>query len=153
MLIGEKVLLQWGNVEERMQGGWERKLRSSSFFYQNMASRARKKRTNPLVHKKEKKEQIPLSVFPLRPSGPAAGTLPSLTSKVLFFILRPLWIISWRQCPRVRPRRHATQRARSEIFKLSLYRAPGRPGASAAHGHGGHWQTRTQPERNGSHWY
>ena len=58
--------------------------------------------------------------FPLWPSSPAAGTLPSLTSKVLLFILRPLGIISWRPCPRVRPRRHATQRARSEIFKLSL---------------------------------
>ena len=33
-------------------------------------------------------EQVPL-FFPLRPSGPAAGTSPSLTSKVLF-ILRPL---------------------------------------------------------------
>ena len=44
-----------------------------------------------------------------------------LTSKVLLFILRPLGIISWRPCPRVRPRRHATQRVRrSEIFKLSL---------------------------------
>ena len=35
----------------------------------------------------------------------------------LFFISLPL---GRRQCPRVLPRRHATQRARSEIFKLSL---------------------------------
>ena len=50
MLIVEEVLLQWGYVEERMRDGWERKARSSSFFYQNMASRARKKKsTNPLV--------------------------------------------------------------------------------------------------------
>ena len=36
-------------------------------------------------------------------------------------IPRPLGIISRRPCTRVprRPRRHATQRARSEIFKLS----------------------------------
>ena len=46
---------------------------------------------------------------------------PGFTSKVLLFILRPLGIISWRPCPRVRPRRRATQRARSEIFtELSL---------------------------------
>ena len=48
-------------------------------------------------------------------------------SKVLLFILRPLGIISWRPCPRVRPRRHATQRARSEIFKLSLAGICGKP--------------------------
>ena len=44
------------------------------------------------------------------------------TSKVLLFILRLLGIIFWprRPCPRARPRNHATQQARSEIFKLSL---------------------------------
>ena len=36
------------------------------------------------------------------------GTSPSLTSKVLLFILRPLGIISWRPCPR----RGAAQEAR-----------------------------------------
>ena len=43
-------------------------------------------------------------------------------SKVLFFIPRPLGIISRRPrpFPLVLPRWHATQRARSEIFKLSL---------------------------------
>ena len=41
----------------------------------------------------KKNEQIPL-FSPLRPSGPAAGTLPLLTSKVLLLILRPLGIIS-----------------------------------------------------------
>ena len=46
--------------------------------------------------------------------GHAAGRSPSPTSKVLLFIPRPLGIISRRPCPRVRPRRHATQRARSE---------------------------------------
>ena len=73
------------------------------------------------MQSERKNEQVPL-FFPLRPSGPAAGTSPSLTSKVLLFILRPLGIISWRPCPRVRPRRHATRRARrrSEIFKQSL---------------------------------
>ena len=60
------------------------------------------------------------------PGPAAAGTSPS---KVLLFILRPLGIISWRPCTRVRPRRHATQRARSEIFKLSLSRpGPSPPG-------------------------
>ena len=111
-LIAEELrrksrLLQWGNVEERMRDGWERKVRSSSFFYQNMASRAREKNL----------------FFPLRPSSPAAGTSPLLTSKVLLFILRPLGSIDpggRALGPRVRPRRHATQRTRSGIFKLSV---------------------------------
>ena len=81
-----------------MRDGWERKVRSSSFFYQNMVSSARKK------------EQIPL-FFPLRPSGPAAGTSPSLTSKVLLFILRQLGIISWRP-PTVTVPSGAAQEAR-----------------------------------------
>ena len=38
----------------------------------------------------------------------------------------PLGIISQLPCPRVRPRRHATQRARSETFKLSLTLDPAR---------------------------
>ena len=42
-LIVEEVLLQRGNIEDRMREGRERKVRSSSFFYQNTASRARKK--------------------------------------------------------------------------------------------------------------
>ena len=71
------------------------------------------------MNKSQKNEQVSL-FFPMLPSGPAAGTSLLLTSKVLLFILRPLGILSWRPCPRVRPRRHATQRARSEIFKLSL---------------------------------
>ena len=120
-----------------MRDGWERKVRSSSFFYQNMASRAREKRTYP----------GPL-FFPQRPSGPAAGTSPSLrltvTSKVLLFILRPLGIISWRPCPRVRPRRHATQRARRrwEIFKLSL-------SATGMHSHGASARLRAAAGRRG----
>ena len=65
----------------------------------------------------QRNEQIPGSS---RCGGHAAGTSPSPTSKVLLFIPRKLGIISRRPCPRVLPRRHATQRARSEIFKLSL---------------------------------
>ena len=38
--IVEEMLLQWGNVEGRMWDGRESKVRSSSFFYQNMVSTA-----------------------------------------------------------------------------------------------------------------
>ena len=95
-------------VSQSLAAARARQVRSSSFFYRNMESRAR-----------ETNEQIPL-FLPLRPGGPAARTSPSPTSKVSLFIPRPLGITSRRPCLRVRPRRHATQRARSEIFKLPL---------------------------------
>ena len=74
-----------------------------------------------------KNEQIPL-FFPLRRSGPAAGTSPpSLTSKVLLFILPTEsaardYILPVAAVPSgaAQARRHATRRVRSEIFKLSL---------------------------------
>ena len=44
------------------------------------------RRINNNTFEKEKKEQVPL-FFPLRPSGPAAGTSRLLTSKVLLFIM------------------------------------------------------------------
>ena len=84
-------------------------------LYTSAGSRIQKRR----FHVINKNEQIPL-FLPLLPGGHAAGTSPSLTSKVLLFIHQQLWIISQQPCPRVQPRRHATQLARSEIFKLSL---------------------------------
>ena len=108
---------------------------------QNMASRA------------GKKEQIPL-FFPLRPSGPAAGTSPLLTSKVLLFILRQLGIISWRPSralgSRVRPGgtqpsghartrrysschcRHCRPRRRSDGLAARPAPTPGAVGLAAA---------------------
>ena len=67
-------MLQLVSVEERMQDGWEREERSSSFFYQNVASRA-----------SEKNEQIPL-FFPLQPGGYAAGNQPYATLDIVFSI-------------------------------------------------------------------
>ena len=75
----------------------------------------------------EKNEQIPL-FFPLRPSGPAAGTSPLLTSKVLLFILRQLGIISWRPCPRVRPTEEARYLAGTVTETLGDIQAVTAPG-------------------------
>ena len=70
---------------------------------------------------KRNNKQIPL-ILPLRPGGHAAGTSPSPTSQVLLFIQESSadrdYITA--AVPRVLPRRQATKRARSEIFKLSL---------------------------------
>ena len=93
-----------------------RKIEFRGFFYQNMASSLR-------ASEKMNISPCSSSRVPLRPSGPAAGTSPLLTSKVLLSrssYSSAAQIISRWPCPRVRPRRHATQRARSEIFKLSL---------------------------------
>ena len=47
----------------------------------------------------------------------------------LFFSSRTCWgYINRRPCPRVRPRGHTTQRARGEIFKLSVALAASGPG-------------------------
>ena len=87
-----------------MQVGWEREERSSSFFYQNMASRA-----------SEKMDKSPCSI-PL-PGIPLESAMFYIGYCLLYSrTRRDVYSSSAR--PRVRPRGRATQRAHGEIFKL-----------------------------------
>ena len=80
-LIVEEVLLQGGNVEERMRDGRERKIRSSSFFYQKFARRASKKMNRSPCSSRSSRCGLAAMQRGHRQASP--------TSKVLFFIQVP----------------------------------------------------------------